>query len=336
MNVVVVGAGVNGLAAARSIARRGHEVTVLERFEIGHTNGSSHGPVRIFRAAYEDPAWVQRVVHALPVWRELERETGEQLLDVLPCVNVGTDLDVLYGAMEGVQREVLLEEASAERFPSIRMHLGESMLVEPGAAVIDAAATVRALSASARSHGALISEGCRVIGVVDRPGFAEVTHEDGIIEADVVVVAAGAWAGDLVGEKIPHVRPSAETVIYAPVDGDVPILIERGSVVRYALPVGDGTVRAGFSRGDTFAHPDDGDAIADDDVAAEVLAWLRGRLTVNVGSPTLVQRCMYTMTPDESFVLARSGRVVIASACSGHGFKFAPWTGERVADLVDG
>jgi glycine/D-amino acid oxidase-like deaminating enzyme len=341
MKVGIVGAGLNGLATARFLARSGHDVTVFERFEIGHANGSSHGPVRIFRTAYEDPAWVARAVEAIPFWRELEEEAGERLLTPRPCVNVGPGLDALSAAMRAVNHRwadhaVLRGSDLVTHAPSIRVDADEHVLIEPGAAVIDAAGTVRALASSARANGAQIIEKQRVVGVVDRPAHVEIVHDDGITLVDVVVVAAGAWVNDLLGPLVPQVHPSAETVLYVPVEAEVPILIERGEVVRYALPVGDGTLRAGFSRGNAFAHPDSQDAAVEDDVAAEVVAWIRSRLTVPVGEPTLVQRCMYTMTPDESFVLERHGRIVIASACSGHGFKFAPWTGARVAALVTG
>lgn len=333
--VAIIGAGVNGLAAARALTRRGTDVVVLERFALGHTNGSSHGPVRIFRTAYDDPAWVEHARAALAHWADLEGEAGTPLLRREVCVNVGPGLLRLARAMGGVGFDLLDGRQATRRFPALRFSSGEDVLVEAEAAVIDAATTMRALADSARAHGARICEGRRVLAVTEGARAAKIATEDGAIEADVVVVAAGAWARDLVGDRLPQARPAAQTVLYAPVTSQVPILIERTDPVGYALPLVDGTVRAGLSRGDAGGHPDDPNA-PDDVVAGETLAWLRGRLAIDVGEPTLMQRCMYTMTPDESFVLRRDGRIVTASACSGHAFKFAPLTGEQIADLALG
>lgn len=333
--VAVIGAGVNGLAAARALARRGADVVVLERFALGHTNGSSHGPVRIFRTAYDDAAWVAHARAALPHWADLEGEAGTSLLRREVCVNVGPGLIGLARAMGGVGFDLLDGRQATRRFPTLRFSSGEDVLVEAEAAVIDAAATMRALADSARTRGARIHDKRRVLSVAESARAVRISTEDGTVEADVVVVAAGAWAHDLIGDRLPQARPAAQTVLYASVATPVPILIERTDPIAYALPSLDGTVRAGLSRVDAGGHPDDPNA-PDDVVAGETLAWLRARLAVEVGEPTLVQRCMYTMTPDESFVLRRDGRIVTASACSGHAFKFAPLTGEQIADLATG
>src|ERR671939_1253848 len=107
--IVVVGAGIAGLATAWALARSGCDVLVLEQFEVGHARGSSHGHARIFRLVYDDPRYVRLAQRALPLWRELERETGRQVLRTTGSVDLGPGLEERRGALEGcgVEFEVL-------------------------------------------------------------------------------------------------------------------------------------------------------------------------------------------------------------------------------------
>src|SRR2546423_15222334 len=91
VDVAVVGGGVMGLAAARALARGGRSVVVCEQFELGHERGSSHGKSRIFRLSYADPAYVGMALAALPLWRELESEAGDELLRTTGPLDVGGD-----------------------------------------------------------------------------------------------------------------------------------------------------------------------------------------------------------------------------------------------------
>ena len=100
-DAVVVGAGVMGLATAHALARMGREPIVLEQFRLGHTHGSSHGATRIFRLAYDEPEWVRLAQEALPLWRRLEAESGEPLLDLTGLVDLPLDLDRLTAALDG-------------------------------------------------------------------------------------------------------------------------------------------------------------------------------------------------------------------------------------------
>src|SRR6266566_2755568 len=108
-DVVVVGGGVMGLAAAWALRRAGREVLVLEQFRIGHTHGSSHGAGRIFRLAYDEPEWVRLAQEALGLWRELERESGEALLELTGLVDLPLDPAVVTATLEacGTAYEVL-------------------------------------------------------------------------------------------------------------------------------------------------------------------------------------------------------------------------------------
>src|SRR5262245_29104187 len=90
--IAIIGAGVMGLATARALARAGHKVVVYERFERGHERGSSHGRSRIFRLAYPEPEWVRLAQESLAGWRELEKESGEQLLELTGLIEIVSDL----------------------------------------------------------------------------------------------------------------------------------------------------------------------------------------------------------------------------------------------------
>src|SRR3954471_17724870 len=124
VDVVVVGAGAMGSATAWWLARRGVEVVLLEQFEPGHTRGSSHGVTRIFRLAYYDPFYVRMAQATLPLWRELEDDAGEPLLDITGAVDhgdpraVGMVADALQACGAPFQR--LTPAAAGERWPAMR------------------------------------------------------------------------------------------------------------------------------------------------------------------------------------------------------------------------
>ena len=155
-DVVVIGAGAMGSAAAWWLARRGHDVVLLERFEAGHDRGSSHGATRIFRHAYDDAHYVRMAKEALPLWRELEADAGRTLLELTggidhgPAAVVESIAAALIG--EGVAREVLRPSAAANRWPGMRFD--ELVLFHPEAGRCLAAATVASLQDRAAAHGA--------------------------------------------------------------------------------------------------------------------------------------------------------------------------------------
>src|SRR6476661_7895313 len=108
-DVVVIGAGVMGSAAARTLGERGVDTILLEQFDLGHARGSSHGPTRIFRLAYPDPVYVRMAQRALRSWRALEDAAGEELLVTTGGLDVGPAADVVQQALAscGVKHEQL-------------------------------------------------------------------------------------------------------------------------------------------------------------------------------------------------------------------------------------
>jgi sarcosine oxidase len=313
-----------GSAAAWALAARGAAVTVHEQFEPGHIRGSSHGRSRIVRYSYPDPAWVELAREARAGWSELEAETGTSLIELNGLVELAPSESASSGpalAAQGVEhRDLFVEEA---RELGVEAPADWRILYEPTGGIVLADRAVEALLDAAIARGARLETGSRV----DSPDE---------LDADVVVVTAGAWVCELVPD-VP-VRVTRETVVYfehrgAPLPSVVELDAVRTGHVVYALHDPLHGVKAGSHHRGIEAEPGD-EGEPDAALVAKTVAWLRERLPGVDPEPVEAETCLYTSTADEGFVIERRGRVVVGSACSGHGFKFAPAVGRRLAELA--
>ena len=322
MRVAVIGAGVMGLATGWALKRQGVDVTVYEQFRIGHDHGSSHGRSRIFRLAYAEPEYVRLAQHALTLWRELEAESGETLLELHGLVEVVQTLEESTAhTLEacGVAWERLDRDDAERRYP-IHVPEGSFVVVQPEAGIVRADL---ALSAFARA--------------LDVREDTRVTPDE--LDADVVVITAGPWVNELLDEPLP-VKTTRETLCYfrpdaggRPIPSVVSFKPDRHTHDMYSLA----DPKYGLKVGAHHAGPD-----ADPNVPGEpepelierIAVWTSATYRLADAEPAAAQTCMYTTTEDETFILERRGRVVVGSPCSGHGFKFAPAIGERLADLA--
>jgi sarcosine oxidase len=317
MKVAVVGAGVMGCATAWALRERGAEVTVHEQFDLDHVRGSSHGRTRIFRVAYPEVEWVRFAQEAHAGWRDLDPD----VLGLYGLIELVADSELTSAhALDecGVAYRVL-EKDEVRAYGAILPDRWTALHVAEAGVVFADRARHRFLE----SAGVEVETNRRIAG----------TDE---LDADVVVVTAGSWVRDLVPD-VP-VTVTRETVAYFRREGPPPPSIvdlnaETGGHGMYSLHDPVHGLKVGAHHAGAEADPD-ADAPPDPAIVDRIAEWVRDRFPDVEPTPVDAQTCLYTTTADEQFILERRGRVVVGSACSGHGYKFAPAVGRRLAELA--
>ena len=355
-DAIVVGLGAHGSAAAAALARRGQRVLGLERFGRGEALGSSGGWSRMIRIAHFEHPWLVPFAEASwDRWQTLERETGTSLLRTTGGLYGGpVGSPVLVGARESAARhaiahEVLDADEIHRRWPIFRPADDTVAVLEARAGMMRIDRANEAHLAVAERLGARLAFGRRVVDW--RPaagGGLEVEDSDGlVIGAEHLVLAAGPWVGALVPDLALPLRVEREcpcwftpTVDPASVGADrLPVwVLTDGGTTFYGIPHDPELgLKVSIHHWGTFVDPDEVDRVVGDDDVERVRAFLRIRMPGANGPLAHARVCLYTNTPDEAFVIDRhpaAPGVAFASACSGHGFKFAPIVGDILADLV--
>ncbi len=337
-DAVIVGAGVMGSAAAYSLSRAGWRVALLEQFTLGHTRGSSHGRSRIFRFSYPDAMYVAMAMESLRMWRDVERESGEELLITLGGLDVGPGIEKNASALEecGAAHEMLTDREASRRYPQVSFVDREDVLFHPDAGILRADKAIESFVALSVRSGAEVRQNVRVDGIEEGGGGVEVRAGEETFAAPVAVVTAGAWVNRVLAESAIEldVRVSRETVsYYRSKERAVPTFVEWGDPTVFALPSPGQGIKAGEHIAGPTADPDEVGAPSDESVA-RVATWIGHRFPGTEETPHHIETCLYTNTPDEHFILERHGSIVVGSPCSGHGFKFAPLIGKKLAELA--
>jgi len=346
-DVIVVGLGGMGSAAAAHVSARGKRVLGLEQFQPAHDRGSSHGQSRVIRLAYfEHPAYVPLLRRSYELWRRLENDTGRRLLRMTGGLMVGApDSDVVAGSLRSAREhdlahQVLDAAAIHRRFPQLTPPAGTIALYEHEAGIVYPEAAIRAHLELAADRGADLHFDERVEEWHVAPGGRiDVRTSRGHYTCERLILSPGPWASDVF--RIPWLPLEVEPQQlhwFAPRGGAAgfapdrfPIYIwDLGTGVQfYGFPADDGgRVKVAF-----FRSAIKGEAAMRDTLRPYVPALAHGTLVDTV-------HCKYTLTPDQHFVIGfhpDHDNVVIASPCSGHGYKFASVIGEILAELaVDG
>jgi sarcosine oxidase len=354
---VVVGAGLAGAAAAWSLTLRGYEVTLVERAQPAANDGSSHGSARIFRYTYTDPLYTRLVVQSRKRWDELERVSGSNLIIQTGSLDFGVarDPQTLAAVLEaeGVEHELVGLEEARSRWPQIAVDT--EVLWHPKAGVIDSETAVRTMLDQATKHGAQLLTDWELTTISRaRNGFRLRAANGDEVDAEKIVVAVGGWLPHLLADLplptdflagLPPFQVSQEQAYHFPYRDSTtrwPTFIHGSpAIYTYSLPGGRD---AGF-RGQKLAEFHGGlmipsavhqTGIIDPANRAKLIDYVTRFLPGLVPEPYAETTCLFTSTPTEDFVVDGADGIVLVSACSGHGAKFAPLIGHIAADVVTG
>lgn len=342
-----------GSAALFHLARRGVKAVGIEQFRPGHDRGSSHGESRAIRLSYfEHPSYVPLVKSAFESWRELERLTGETVLTTTGIVEAGKPGSRLVaGSLEAcrlhkLDHEILDPAEVARRFPAIRLPTDYSAMFQPQGGFVRADLANALHLRLAQEAGATVLTDTKVTAIEPRSEGVRIVVGGRTIEAGKIVVSAGPWIGELVPELKPHLflnrmvltwYEPIEPELFAP--GALPVFaIDGEDDLLYGFPdfAGLGFKCASHFGSGRLPSADAARQDAGPEDEARTRRFLEKYLPAGAGRLRAMKTCIYTMTPDEDFVidlLPSDQRIVIASPCSGHGFKFAGVIGEILADL---
>jgi glycine/D-amino acid oxidase-like deaminating enzyme len=349
VKVAVVGAGIMGLGSAWALARAGHRVTVYEQGPVPNPRGASIDQHRLIRHAYGNRVgYMRMVVEAYQAWDQLWSDLGEKLYAptgtlVLDSTTQGwarQTAEALSGL--GLTLEQLEPGKLERRFPLIASEgVAEALYVGTGGALL-AHRIVAALARHLTGRGVEILPGTRVVAL--DPARPSLVLEGGqVVEADVLVVAAGAWVTRLLPALASRLVPSRQVVVYLEPPAALasgwlasPMVLDIGPESGFYLvpPVFGTELKIGDHRFTRSGDPDGPREAGESEIRAVVelcRARLRGFARYRVSGAKV---CFYTVEEDERFVLEPQGAAWILSACSGHGFKFGPLLGLRLAEVI--
>ncbi len=348
-DAIVAGLGSHGSAAAYQLAKRGQRVLGFDRFARGHTLASYGGLSRIIRLSYyEHPSYVPLLKRAWDLWRELERESGETLLTQTGGLYMGPPAGELVSGslasarMHHLAHEVLDNGELRRRYPVFDIDPEWIGVLDAQAGWLAPERSVETHLRLAERHGAAL----RFVEPVERwereAEGVRVTTTQGSFRASKLVITAGAWLSRLLPRFAEQLwvernvlfwfEPETEREAFA----KLPVYIVQDTDRNYyGFPYdpAHGLKVAGLHFGDRV-DPDTVDREPSARDEERVRSWLRRRLPLANGERRRAQVCLYTNSPDGQFIIDRDGPVTYASACSGHGFKFASAVGEILADLA--
>lgn len=358
-DAIVIGLGGMGACAVYQLASRGAKVIGFDQFGPAHSRGSSHGGSRIIRQAYyEHPAYVPLLMRAYDLWRKLQQDSGDDtLLQITGGIYFGTsDSATVSGSLQSAVQyklpyELLSTAEIHRRYPLFQARANEVAVWEQNAGFVRPERAIKACLQQAMQRGAeLYFDESVCAWDVTATGTVRITTLKGVYESAKLIVTAGAWAPEIFSDlQIPLIVQRHVMAWFSPVGGISPFLPENFPIylwenspqsIFYGFPAIDGSTggaKIAMHTGGDVCTPQSIDRTIRPDDEDELREQISVRLPALNGPLLTASTCMYTMTPDQHFVVGlhpTHSQVAIACGFSGHGFKFAPVIGEILADLA--
>jgi sarcosine oxidase len=354
---IIIGAGAMGSAAAYHLARDNRSVLLLEQFEIGHARGSSHGDSRIIRLAYNHPAYIRLAEAAYRLWAELGAETHRQLITPTGGLDMSApDHPSFKMRVEALQEthtpfEILDTAEMQRRFPQWRLPEKTISIYQATAGILNPGECIALMVDQARTHGAHVLDRTPVRSIRVNDRGAEVVTDDKTYSCKKLIISAGAWAGPLlktIGVELPLVVTQEQFAYYKVQPSEnfqpdrFPVFIHYGSggaFDDYGFPIfGHDGIKVGEHHAGPVVTAETRSFEVDPVRLKRLTDYVRAHLPDAIGEAYDATTCLYTNTPDEHFIIDRvpgHSQVIVASPCSGHGFKFSILIGRILANLAE-
>ncbi|XP_046546835.1 peroxisomal sarcosine oxidase-like [Haliotis rubra] len=356
-DVIVIGSGVMGSSTAYSLAKKGRKTLILEQFPILHSRGSSHGLSRMTKLGYREQYYTHMMVNSFKMLAELERETGTELWINCGALGIGPENDDYLCDVKkaltnvGGAVDVLADEELKKRYPMLSYPQDHVGLLDHKGGLLKADCILRGLQTVFRQRGGEIRD-CEPVMAIHPGATVTVTTSKGTYEAASVVIAAGSWADKILGplglslpltiqrvtvcycrELNPGSHSPDHLPCFAELYGSPPY--EMWGLPSYEYP---GFAKFGLHSGPEIS-PDTRDQPDGKWVTDRVTAYVKEHFPGLEPTPSITEQCIYTMTPDEDFIMdyhPQHHSIVVAAGFSGHGFKLALVVGDALSDMAMG
>ena len=344
-DIIILGLGGIGSAVADWFSRKGHSVLGLEQFEAVHDLGSSHGETRCIRKAYfEDPAYVPLVLRAYELWDELEDYAGEKLLEKCGCLIMGkSSSSVIQGCLKSAHlaslKYQMLDSTAISRQYGFKIPPEVGGFFEPDGGYLYVEKCIHYLQKRAQQYGATLRFNCPVKSWQAREHNVEIICQDATYRGKKLIICAGAWSKSLLGNDSPPLAPKRvlQFWFHSPKKTRHPVFfkdIPSGHFL-YGFPRIKEKIKVAFHNIYQDCLPDKINRSISKDEVLQIQQYIKP-LIPNLGDYSHAKTCLYTMAPDEHFILGNLNNIFLATGFSGHGFKFAPAIGEIIESSLFG